>query len=146
MQLTDLMKGIELFHGLNQTQLQRLADISQQETYNEGEVIVAIDSPGSEMYIITEGQVEIDASPESTARRALVYLGEGQIFGEMALLDGGPRSATVSSAQDGTIVYKLSREAFLSLCQQDTALGYAMMRNIALDLSFKLRHYNLNIP
>jgi CRP/FNR family transcriptional regulator, cyclic AMP receptor protein len=90
--------------------------------------------------------VEIDASPESTARRALVYLGEGQIFGEMALLDGGPRSATVSSAQDGTIVYKLSREAFLSLCQQDTALGYAMMRNIALDLSFKLRHYNLNIP
>src|SRR5690606_6237763 len=110
------------------------------------EAIVNIDSPGDQMYVIAEGQVEIFTSAEKQAQRAAVCLGEGQAFGEVALLDRGNRSATVLSAQDGTTVYAIPRDRFLAICQQDTALGFVMTRNIVLVLSFKLRHYYLDNP
>jgi CRP-like cAMP-binding protein len=73
-----------------------------------------------------------------------LFLGEGQIFGELSLLDQGPRTATVIADEDPTVVYTLRRDAFESLCRSDIALGYQLMRNIALDLAFKLRHHNLD--
>jgi CRP/FNR family cyclic AMP-dependent transcriptional regulator len=144
MELVQILKGVELFGGLNTQQLQRLVDISQPETYNTDEVIFDQGSPGDKMYIVTRGQVEIRFNDGKGGKHTAVYLGEGQIFGEMALLDHGVRSATVSAIEDGTTVYGISSENFEALCQQDTAIGYVMMRNMALDLSFKLRHKNLD--
>ena len=62
----------------------------------------------------------------------------------MALLDQGARSASVIAIEDGTTVYGISSQDFMNLCKTDTAIGYVMMRNMALDLSFKLRHKNLD--
>jgi CRP-like cAMP-binding protein len=62
----------------------------------------------------------------------------------MALLDQGVRSASVVAIEEETELYAISADAFVNLCQQDTAIGYIMMRNMALDLSFKLRHKNLD--
>jgi CRP/FNR family transcriptional regulator, cyclic AMP receptor protein len=147
MELQKIMRGIELFRGLNDDQLRRLADISKQETFAENDVIMNVDSPGDRMYILADGQVEVRLPVTgSGALRPAVYLGEGQIFGEVALLDEGNRSATVCAAQDGTIAYSIPRGAFIQLCQADTGLGYLIMRNLALDLSFKLRHRNLENP
>lgn len=73
---------------------------------------------------------------------SVLIMGEGQVFGEMALLDHGARSASVKALKPETVVYTLSGEDFRALCQKDTAIGYVMMRNIALDLSFKIRHQN----
>ncbi|MEP6988793.1 MAG: cyclic nucleotide-binding domain-containing protein, partial [Chloroflexota bacterium] len=63
---------------------------------------------------------------------------------EMALLDQGSRSASVLAIEEQTELYVIDADAFVNLCQQDTAIGYIMMRNMALDLSFKLRHKNLD--
>jgi CRP-like cAMP-binding protein len=72
----------------------------------------------------------------------LVTLGKGQSFGEMGLVDRGARSATVRAASD-TDVYVINCDKFLELCHADTRLGFLVMRNIAADLSFKLRYRNL---
>lgn len=144
-ELLRTMKSIELFQGLNDAQLQQLATISRRETFNEGDVILHQDSTGDTMYIIAEGQVEISVlDPKGKARLAL-YLGEGQVFGEVALLDYGSRSATVTAVEDGTVVYAVSRDSFENLCMSDHLLGYLVMRNLALDLSFKLRHRNTDL-
>ncbi len=74
----------------------------------------------------------------------MVHLGPGQIVGEMSLVDRGPRSATVRALTDGTLLYALGRQAFLDLCQANHHLGYVVMRNMAADLSFKLRHRMLS--
>jgi CRP-like cAMP-binding protein len=58
----------------------------------------------------------------------------------MSLVDRGPRSATVRALTDGAMLQALKRDAFLQLCQSNTHLGYLVMRNMAADLSFKLRH------
>jgi CRP-like cAMP-binding protein len=56
----------------------------------------------------------------------------------------GPRSATVRCSADASQLYVLRRNDFIRLCEQDTDIGYKVMRNLAADLSFKLRHRNLS--
>lgn len=146
MALLDLLRAVALFDGLNDEQLQRLILISTEETFDDEEIIVQQYSEGDKLYLIREGQVEVLIRKRpNEPERSQVFLGRGQVFGEMALLDYGKRSATIRCSYDGTLLYSITRDAFTALCNADTAIGYIVMRNMALDLSFKLRHRNLDL-
>ncbi len=140
MDVMRVLRRIELFHTVTDEQLTRIAAICRLEEYNEGEVILKQDSPGDTMYVIAQGQVEVGRVDEEGDFFPFVYLGDGQVFGEVALLDHGRRTASVRADVDGTVVHAIDRDAFLSLCREDTALGFAVMFNLATDLAFKLRH------
>lgn len=142
--IVRLLQQIEVFHGLNETQLERVAAVLRRETYASGETIIEQDAPGDSMYMIGQGQVEVLKRDSRGVNRTALFLGEGQVFGELALLDQGLRTATVAADENPTLLYSLTREAFDGLCHADTGLGYLMMRNLALDLAFKLRHQNLD--
>ncbi len=144
MELVQVLANVALCSGLSPSQLATLATISHLETYNTDALIFAQDKPGDKLYLITRGQVEIRLNNPNGDDFITIYLGQGQIFGEMALLDQGPRSASVVAVEDNTELYAISAVDFIALCQQDTAIGYIIMRNMALDLSFKLRHKNLD--
>lgn len=144
MELVNILASVPLCSGLTPGQLASLTAISHRETYDTDAVIFSQNHVGDKMYIVTRGQVEIRLTDGSGSNHTTIYLGQGQIFGEMALLDQGPRSASVLAVEDGTEVYAISASEFLALCQQDTAIGFIVMRNMALDLSFKLRHKNLD--
>ena len=143
MELVDLLKSVELFAGLNQEQLERLAAITRFVEYRDGDVIFARGEQGSTLYVISEGQVEVILAEDPIEAQPAVYLGRGQIFGEMALIDYGERSATIRCGSKSAKVAVLERERFEALCAADTAIGYAVMRNMASDLSFKLRLRNM---
>lgn len=143
-QLIDILSTVELFSGLNREQLGRIAAISRPETFKTDDTIFRQGSQGDRMYLVAEGQVEIRFNDSQGGDHAVLYLGTGQLFGEMALLDRGARSASVVAVQDGTVVYSITSADFMALCEADTAIGFIMMRNLALDLSFKLRHKNLD--
>ena len=143
--ITKLLRIASLFHGLNEEQLERVAQLAQEYRYNAREVIFNQNAPGDKMYIVGSGQVEIRVADEHGELHTALFLGQGQVFGEMALLDQGKRSATVIAAQPNTMVYGIDGDALTALCQQDTSIGYVMMRNIALDLSFKIRHQNYGL-
>jgi CRP-like cAMP-binding protein len=146
MGLLDLLKTVTLFNGLSEQQLQRLLDISEERIFDDEDIIIEQGTEGDKLYFISEGQVEIRIRrrPEEP-ERSQVYLGRGQIFGEMALLDMGKRSATVKCSQNHTMLRAITHQAFTELCNSDTAIGYVIMRNMAIDLSFKLRHRNLDL-
>ncbi|HVU15220.1 MAG TPA: cyclic nucleotide-binding domain-containing protein [Phototrophicaceae bacterium] len=143
-ELVEVIRHIEIFHGLNDAQLAEIAQITQREVYNGGDTIIEQDAPGDSMYIIVEGQVEVLKRDAEGENQTALFLGEGQVFGELALLDQGLRSATIVADEDPTVVYSLMRDTFDALCLADTALGYHIMRNLALDMAFKLRHTNLD--
>lgn len=151
-ELTELLKRSDLFCELAEEDIGRLIAIGHWATYNTEETIIREGDPSDELYIIQKGMVEvvvprgnipdIPGPPEITS---VVRLGAGQIFGEMGLVDRGVRSATVRAVMDGTTVFILPRDAFYTLCEQNPAIGYTIMRNIARDLSVKLRHRNLRV-
>ena len=148
----DSLKRVELLIGLTEEQLARVGEMCQIKTYHAGEVIVQEREPSSEMYVIHSGSAEVDlAGSRITAETlaapgpmSIISLGQGQMFGEMSLIDMGPRSATVRCTSDNTALYVIPRDAFIQLCEQDSDIGYKVMRNLAADLSFKLRHRNLS--
>jgi CRP/FNR family transcriptional regulator, cyclic AMP receptor protein len=143
-ELLQIIRQIEIFHGLNEAQLRHLAQITRREEYASGDTILEQDSAGDSMYIIAEGQVEVLKRDAEGEPQTALFLGEGQMFGELALLDQGLRTATIVADDDPTVVYVLMRDSVEALCSADTAIGYRLMRNIALDLAFKLRHQSLD--
>jgi CRP-like cAMP-binding protein len=144
MELIQIMKKVELFRDLSDQQLDHISKISHQEDYVTGDKIFSQGDPGNKMYIIGEGEVEIVVQDTQGNTYSAVYLGEGQVVGEMSLIDEGTRSASVVASQDKTKVYSIQKGDFTRLCESETDIGYLMMRNIAQDLSFKLRRQDAN--
>lgn len=145
MDLKKILQNLELFYGLTDDEISELAKLCRQKTFHQGQAIVSQGYPGNEFYIITNGLVEVQLDrKEDPDVFTVVSLGVGQIFGEMSLVDKGLRSATVRAGAEPTIVQEIDRPSFENLCEQNTRIGYIVMRNIASDLSFKLRHSNLS--
>ena len=148
----ESLKRVEILNALSDTQLASVAAICSKRVYNAGDIVVREREPSDEIYIIHKGNAQVSVSGRSVTAEALsapeptslISLGQGQIFGEMALIDMGPRSATVQCTSDGTELYVISRSDFVELCENDTDIGYKVMLNLAADLSFKLRHRNLS--
>lgn len=147
----EFLKKIALLNGLSDEEIAQVAEVCRETVVNRGDVILEENAPSDAMYIIHEGMVEVilepgKVTPEALAAPAptpLLALGRGQVFGEMGLVDQGARSATVRCAADNTRLLVVRRDDFLRLCEEDTRIGYVVMRNIAKDLSFKLRVRNL---
>lgn len=150
MSVVDLLQRSELFHGLTPGQVEQIVALGEEVVYDAGEVVIRVGDPSDDVYVVCSGTVEVEVSrgtipdvPGPPQLSTLVRLGQGQVFGEMALVDRGPRSATVSCTEDGTVLYVIPCQGFWDLCDSDHHIGYTVMRNIAADLSFKLRRRNL---
>ncbi len=145
MDLLEVLGNVELFDGITPHELEAVSKICRERSYHAGDVLTTQGEPGGELYVICDGFVEVLRSETASdpSPRAVVNLGQGQIVGEMALVDLGPRSATVRTISEKTVVQVIQRDDFERLCDENYHLGYIVMRNIAIDLSFKLRHQHL---
>lgn len=139
---TALFKRVQLFNGLSDDELAQVAAICMEQTVAPGEQIIEQNTTGSEMYVVASGSVEVYIQGLDNAR-SLVVLGKGQVIGEMALIDQGYRSASVRATKEGVTLYFIDSGEFYKLCQENYRIGYMAMRNLAIDISFKLRHRNL---
>jgi len=144
MSIVPLLKKVDILNGLSKSQLEKVAQLCREQTRNADDIIFKENDTSSELYLIQDGRVEITLSvPDPGTEKSIVTLGKGQTFGEIALVDEGPRSASARCIADGTRLWVAKREDFISLCEKDTSIGFIVMRNIAADLSFKLRLINL---
>lgn len=145
MKLPEMLGQVELFEGLDQAELEVIAEICSERSLTAGEVVTKQGDAGDELFVIWDGLVEVvhEETPQDPAPRTVVNLGQGQLFGEMALVDLGPRSATVRVVSDTATLQAIDRKSFNQVCEAHHHLGYVVMRNMAADLSFKLRHQHL---
>jgi CRP-like cAMP-binding protein len=142
MSLIESLKNAQLFIGLSPDELARIAALCQQRTYNHGDTIMSEGETTRELFMVEQGMVQVSLG-KAEASTPLINLGTGQVFGEMTLVDRGARSATVNAIKDGTVLYVIPHAAFLELCQEDNHIGFIVMRNLAADMSLKLRYYNI---
>ncbi|NUM49111.1 MAG: cyclic nucleotide-binding domain-containing protein [Anaerolineales bacterium] len=143
-ELKQVLRGVMLFAGLSDTELETIAAICKERKLGRGEVLAEQGAPGDDFFVVTNGFLEISVAGGDNASQVLVNLGKGQIIGEMALIDQGPRSATVRAVSEA-VVQVIHRGDFEALCDKNTRIGYIVMKDIAADLSFKLRHRNMTI-
>jgi len=139
--IINLLRGLPIFEGLGDGELRKIARLFTQKLFRPGERIFNKGDAGNEAYVVMRGQVDIALSEES---KPIATINSGQIFGELAFLDGAPRTAMAIAAQP-SILLVVQRIAFMELVQREPHLGMVVMRNIAMDLSNKLRKANAAI-
>ncbi len=146
METYTFLKQFEMFVGLDDEALKKVFALCTPKSYKSDTIIVERDAPPDYFYLIKEGTVNVytTTAPGSNGqvRSVVVTLGTGQSIGEMGLVDEGARSATVRSVTS-LDAFMINCKDFIALCKIDTELGFQVMRNIASDLSFKLRNRNL---
>lgn len=151
--LVNILRQADIFYNLSSAQLDMIAGICQQASFEAEEVIVSEGTASDELYIIIQGEVEILVNPslvtslpdESMEPVTIAALRRGQSFGEIALVDRGVRSATVKATQKNTRVLIIPRQKLMDLCDHQPELGYFLMKNLAADLALKMRTTGLRV-
>ena len=127
----DALAACRLFAGLDDRTLDLLTGALRSRRYRRDEVIFHADDPGDSLFIVASGSVKITLSADDGTEPAiLTTIGPGGFFGELALLDGAPRSAT-AVAMDLVETLVLRREAFDRLVDSESGLRRALLRSLA---------------
>ena len=137
----DLLKGVELFSELNEEQLGMIANLVIVKNYNRDETVVLEgDDSVQALYLIATGSVQVYMTGIDGRETILSFLERGDFFGEMSLIDGEPRSASVRTVTDATLLV-IHRESFLSLIRKTPEIAMALMS----ELCKRLRKANKQI-
>lgn len=143
----EILRSSKLLEGLSDAQLLALLDASTIAIYQQHQVVFAEHSLGRELYVILAGEVSVIVDPSRLGTldqgpvdpRTIHPLGPGEAFGEIGFLTGQPRNATIVAAHDATRLLVIPPESYSTLQTQ------AILRNIAVELSRKLRYSNTRI-
>ena len=149
----NYLKQSDIFYQFTPTQLEMVANLCQDVVFQAGETIFEENSNSKELYIITQGEVDILIKPAKVSllgmleeeEATVATLRRGQSFGEVALVDEGLRSASARAAQKETRLLVISRDKLIMLCETYPQLGYRLMYNLAADLAMKIRNTDLQI-
>jgi signal transduction histidine kinase len=127
----------KLFSGLPAGDLDKLGRLATEVAYRAGDCIFREGDPGDAVYVVKSGWVQISARSESGQRLMLSRILPAEIFGEMAMLDSQPRSAT-ACVEEPSVVYCIPCRELLGLIEESPRLALAVMRAISL----RLRDFN----
>ena len=149
MNMVNFLKQSDIFYQFTPTQLELVANLCQEVVFNAGNIIFQENSSNKELYVITQGEVDIliNRGTVSAEKKeaAVARLRRGQSFGEVALVDEGLRSASARATQKDTRLLIIQREKLIILCETYPQLGYRLMYNLAADLAMKIRNTDLRI-
>jgi CRP/FNR family cyclic AMP-dependent transcriptional regulator len=112
------------------------------QKYRKSEVIFEEGTTGSEMYLIHRGRVVLSVRKNETGETPLVVLNPGDFFGEMALVDDSPRSATASTVEDDTELIVMDRARFLFMVRQQPEFALSLMHTLCR----RLRDMDKRLP
>ena len=118
-----VLADFSLFSGITQRRLRQLVRRATFAEYGRGDVVIEKGESGDSLYVILSG------SAKARGKSAAVTLHTGDYFGELGVLDGVPRSATVV-ATDELHVMKLPRQSFLRFAQHNPAISLRMLSNV----------------
>jgi len=147
MNVIDVLRQVEILSGQTEDQLRRLAGLAERFTAHAGDEVITEGDLPDKLFVIESGElvviVESAEGKEPVEGIPLVTLGRGQIVGEISLVDHGPRSATVRCLSDEASLLAFDLEEVSRLLAEDREIGYLVMKNLAIDMAFKLRQRNI---
>jgi pyruvate,water dikinase len=122
------LQRVELFAGMDRRQAEQIRRLLKERRFANGETVIMEGSGGAAFFIIDSGQATVTSKGVE-----LATLGPGDYFGEVALIDGGPRSATVTAATD-LVCYGLTYWEFRPLVERNGTIGWKLLQALAKQL------------
>jgi CRP/FNR family cyclic AMP-dependent transcriptional regulator len=123
------LAGVELLAGLDEQSLRRLASRGRRRSWRAGDVLFAQGMPGGSLLVLTSGAVTVYRLTTGGDRAALAHLRAPASVGEVTLLDGSPRTATVEAVEQ-TEALELDRDDLLELLRTQPAFLDALLRSL----------------
>jgi len=136
----SLLKKVPLFSQLDDAELQKMSRHCALQHYTRDQVILVEEEEGNTLFVIHKGRVKVSRIRDDGREVILCILGEGDFFGELSLLDGSPRSATVTTLDDSEILV-LRRADFLRLVEEHPQISITLLR----ELAERIRHSDSQI-
>jgi CRP-like cAMP-binding protein len=128
--VVELLRGCPIFEGLSDKELDAVRRIGKEVSFPAGREIVKQGATGVGFHLIMEGQAAVEKDGQNIAD-----LGPGKYFGEMSLIDGGPRSATVRAESD-VRTFSLASWSFSALLDDNPSIARTML----VELSKRIRN------
>jgi CRP-like cAMP-binding protein len=126
----DVLRRVPLFESLSEADLQSFAELVRERSYPRGSVIVFEEDPGDALYVVAAGQVKVVLVAEDGREVILSVLGPGTFFGEMAILDEGPRSAHVIAMEESNLLI-LRRDDFHARLRAMPEVAISLLKEIS---------------
>jgi CRP/FNR family transcriptional regulator/CRP/FNR family cyclic AMP-dependent transcriptional regulator len=127
---TQSLARIPLLRDVSPDSLEQLTRCLRRRVYHRGEVIFHQGDPGDTMHLVRSGRIKIVVPSESGDEAVLAILGPGDCFGELAVIDGGPRSASVV-AMEQVETLMLGRQDFLAFFRGNSEAAERLVVNLA---------------
>ncbi|MBD3422112.1 MAG: cyclic nucleotide-binding domain-containing protein [Chitinivibrionales bacterium] len=142
--LLELLKLLPMFEGLNQQELIQISRALHERKYHKGETVFKENEPGAGMYIIEKGEIAIIKELQGDNSITLAILKEKSFFGELALLDEIPRSASAAVEKDA-ILLGFCKPDLEKLIERNPRLGAKILSNLARLICRRLLQANANM-
>ena len=135
------LKDCFLFNQMNAVEVDTVSALFQEKKLDKGKTVFVEQMPGESLYLIKKGAVRITKLIAEGDEKTLITLKAGDVFGEMAILDGSSRSATARVDTD-TILFSVNKTNFEKLCKSHPGIALKIMRNIICVFSKRIRENN----
>jgi CRP/FNR family transcriptional regulator, cyclic AMP receptor protein len=132
--IADFLATVPLFHEIDRMALRGFAEITREQKFAKGAMIVTEGDPGDALFVVRSGEVKVLLIGEDGREVILGVLGVGDHFGELSLIDGRPRSAHVVATQASSLLI-LRRTDFRRQVEQQPQVAWALL----MELSRRLR-------
>ena len=124
----NVLAEVPLFSGLGTRHLKKVAGLGRIRRIHEGARVIRSGEPGDSLYVVLDGEVTVGRKGLSA-----LTLGNGSFFGELALIDGGPRTATVV-AKTPLVCLTIGRAPFLKLLRSEPAIAVTLLEELSARL------------
>jgi len=137
----DILKKVPIFQDLGRREFNKIESILHRRNWNVDQAIINEGDPGLGMYIIVAGEVRITQTGEDGVQQQLATLTGGDFFGEQALLDESPRTASAFANEPCRII-GFFRPDLLELIESNPRSGLKIVMRLSQMISVRLRHTN----
>lgn len=137
--MSDALASVPLFAGLDSEGLAGLVKGMRVRRFRRGETVFHLGDPGDALFIVMSGSIKITLPADTGEEAILATLRPGDFFGELALLDGAPRSATAVSIEP-TETFILARDRFRELIATEPVMREALLATLAAEVR-RLTHH-----
>lgn len=140
MDLVAMLQDAYLSNGLLEEETRKLAEIADSLELEDGQPLLKAGDPASDFYVLLRGRLIV----EGVEGEPIARLGVGAIVGEVAILNPGERTATVTSDGPCTVA-RFSAENFYALVDKEPRIGIRVLRNVGASVVDRLRRTNLQL-